>query len=139
MRTCVVCAVFAVLVHPAAALAQVVAVTESEILAQLRGGNPRVEALRAAVDVARADVLAAGRWPNPQLTFDRESVAGIVEGMFMVSQALPITGRRGLDVNAATARVEASASVPRTGSAVCGPSSGWRSPICGLLRNVRRS
>lgn len=110
MRTCVVCAVFAVLVQPAAAVAQVVAVTESEILAQLRGGNPRVEALRAAVDVARADVLAAGRWPNPQLTFNRESVAGIVEGMFMVSQALPITGRRGLDVNAATARVEASAS-----------------------------
>ena len=100
MRTCVVCAVFAVLVQPAAALAQVVAVTEAEILAQLRGGNPRVEALRAAVDVARADVLAAGRWPNPQLTFNRESVAGIVEGMFMVSQALPITGRRGLDVNA---------------------------------------
>jgi len=58
--------------------------------------------------VARADVLAAGRWPNPRLTFDRESVAGVTENMTMVAQPLPITGRRGLEVQAASALVDAS-------------------------------
>src|SRR5262249_46298370 len=67
----------------------------------------RVRAIRAAVDLARADVLAAGRWPNPRLTWDRESVAGVTENMFMVAQPLPITGRRGLEVQAGSAMVDA--------------------------------
>ena len=107
MRTFVACAVFAVLVRPAGASAQVV-LSEAEVLAQLGDGNPRVQAVRAEVAVARADILAAARWPNPRVTFNREAVAGIAEGMVMVSQPLPITGRRGLDVNAATARADAS-------------------------------
>ena len=52
----------------------------------------------------------SGRWPNPRLTFDREAVAGITENMVMVSQVLPITGRRGFEVQAASALVEASSS-----------------------------
>ena len=107
MRTFVACAVFAVLVRPAGASAQVV-LSEAEVLGQLGDGNPRVLAVRADVAVARADILAAGRWPNPRVTFNREAVAGIAEGIVMVSQALPITGRRGLEVNAATARADAS-------------------------------
>jgi cobalt-zinc-cadmium efflux system outer membrane protein len=58
--------------------------------------------------MARAEQLAAGRWPNPRVTFNRESVAGSTENMFLVTQPLPITGRRGLDVDAAVARVAAS-------------------------------
>jgi cobalt-zinc-cadmium efflux system outer membrane protein len=108
MRTFVVCAAFAVLVQPADMSAQVVPLTEAEVLAQLGDENPLVMAVRAGAAVARADILAAARWPNPRVTFSREAVAGIAEGMFMVSQALPITGRRGLDVNAATARADAS-------------------------------
>lgn len=107
MRTFVVCAACAV-VLPASAGAQSVSLTEVEVLAQLGDGSPRVEAARAAVDVARADVLAAARWPNPRVTFNREAVAGIAENMFTVSQSLPVTGRRRLDVRAATARVDAS-------------------------------
>jgi cobalt-zinc-cadmium efflux system outer membrane protein len=108
MRTFVVCAAFAALVLPASARAQVVTLTESEVLAQLGTESARVQAARAVVDVARADILAAGRWPNPRVTFNREAVAGIAEDMLMVSQVLPVTGRRRLDVSAATARVEAS-------------------------------
>src|SRR5688572_598927 len=109
MRTFFVCAALAV-VLPASARAQTVTLTESEVLAQLRTASPRVLAARAGVDVARADVLAAARWPNPRVTFNREAVAGVAENMLMVSQVLPITGRRRLEVSAATARVEASSS-----------------------------
>src|SRR5688572_2217447 len=109
MRTFFVCAALAV-VLPASARAQTVTLTESEVLAQLRTASPRVLAARAGVDVARADVLAAARWPNPRVTFNREAVAGVAENMLMVSQVLPITGRRRFEVSAATARVAASSS-----------------------------
>jgi cobalt-zinc-cadmium efflux system outer membrane protein len=107
MRALAVRAVLAVML-PASVGAQTLFLTESQALALLASESPRVEAARAGVDVARADVLAAGRWPNPRVTLNREAVAGIAEHMVMVSQPLPITGRRALDVNAASARVEAS-------------------------------
>jgi cobalt-zinc-cadmium efflux system outer membrane protein len=107
MRTVVLCAIVAMVV-PSHARAQSVPLTEADALARLSPDSPRLRALRAAVDVARADVLAAGRWPNPRLTFDRESVAGVTENMTMVAQPLPITGRRGLEVQAASAMADAS-------------------------------
>jgi cobalt-zinc-cadmium efflux system outer membrane protein len=97
-------------VLPAGAVAQTVTLTESDVLAQFGSTSPRIQAVRAGVDVVRADVLAAARWPNPRVTFNREAVAGIAEDMVMVAQVLPINGRRRLDVSAATARVEASSS-----------------------------
>ena len=110
MRTLLVCATFTAAVMPVSARAQTVALTESQVVAQLGAESPRVQAARSAVDVARADILAAARWPNPRVTFNREAVAGVAENMFMVSQPLPINGRRRLEVSAATARVEASSS-----------------------------
>jgi cobalt-zinc-cadmium efflux system outer membrane protein len=110
MRTSIVRAVVVGVVLPAGVGAQTLSLTESQALAQLTLESPRVQAARAGVDVARADVLAAGRWPNPRVTFNREAVAGIAEDMVMVSQSLSITGRRRLDVSAAAARVDASAS-----------------------------
>lgn len=109
MRTAVLCAIVAMAI-PSHARAQSLPLTEAEALARLSPESPRVRVIRAAVDLARADVIAAGRWPNPRLTWDRESVAGVTENMFMVAQPLPITGRRGLEVQAASAMVEASAS-----------------------------
>src|SRR5262245_55917445 len=109
MRAVVRCATLAALLMPSAAGAQSLRLTEGEALARLSSESPRVRAIRAGIDVARADVLAAGRWPNPRVTYDRESVAGIREDMVMVSQSLPITGRRGLEVQAASALVDASA------------------------------
>lgn len=110
MRASIVGAVLAGVIVPAGAGAQTLSFTESQALALITSESPRVQAARAGVDVARADVLAAGRWPNPRVTFNREAVAGVAEDMVMVSQLLPITGRRRLDARAATARVDASAS-----------------------------
>jgi cobalt-zinc-cadmium efflux system outer membrane protein len=96
----------------APASAQLV-LSEADALARLSPESPRVRAILAAVDIARADVLAASRWPNPKVTFDRESVAGITEDMTMVAQPLPVTGRRGLERRAANALLQAATN--RTG------------------------
>ncbi len=85
------------------------AISEADALARLSPDSPRVRAIRASVDVARADIIAAGRWPNPRLTFNRESVHGITENMVTVSQPLPITGRRDLEISAASAAADATA------------------------------
>jgi outer membrane protein, heavy metal efflux system len=106
MRTAVVCAVLATAFVPARAGAQ--SLTETDALARLSADSPRARAARAGIELARADVLTAGRWPNPRLTIDRESVAGVTESMFMVAQPLPVSGRRGLEVQAASALVGAS-------------------------------
>jgi outer membrane protein, heavy metal efflux system len=108
MRSVVLCAMLTAVVPPSHAGAQSLPLTEAEALARLSAASPRVRAIRAAVDVARADVLGAGRWPNPRVTFDREAVAGVTENMTTISQVLPITGRRGLEVEAASALVIAS-------------------------------
>ncbi len=110
MRVPVLCAVLAAVVLPASAGAQSLPLTEPEVLARLSPSSPRVRAIRAAIDVARADVLAAARWPNPRLTVDRESVAGVTEVITMVAQPVPISGLRGLQIRAAAALVDASSS-----------------------------
>ena len=110
MRVFVARAAIVLALLPAGAGAQTMSLTEAQAVARLSSESPRVQALRAAVDVARADVLVAGRWPNPRVTLSREAVAGIAEHYFTVAQPLPITGRRGFEVDAATARAEASAS-----------------------------
>ena len=100
--------VAAAFVSIAAPVAAQTVLTEADALARLSAESPRVRAIRAGVELARADLLAAGRWPNPRLTFNRESVAGVTENIVTVTQALPITGRRGLESDAASALVEAS-------------------------------
>jgi outer membrane protein, heavy metal efflux system len=107
MRTAMFCAAFTAALLPASVGAQSLKLTESEALALLSAESPRARAIRAAVDVARADVLSAARWPNPRITVDRESVAGVTENIVMVAQPLPITGRRGFEVQAASALVSA--------------------------------
>lgn len=104
------CAALAVALMPSSAGAQSLMLTESDALERLSTDSPRVRAIRAGIDVARVDILTAARWPNPRLTVDRESVASVTEYFTMVSQPLPITGRRGLDVQSASALVSASAS-----------------------------
>ena len=81
---------------PVTSHAQSLSLTEAEALARVSNDSPRVRAITAAVDLARADVLAAARWPNPRFTFDRESVAGTTEHIISVTQPLPISGRRGV-------------------------------------------
>ena len=102
-RACSICVL--VLLLNAPATAQVV-LSEADALAKLSPDSPRVKAIRAQVEIARADVIAASRWPNPRVTYDRESVAGVTEGMTMIAQPLPISGRRGLEAMAASALVD---------------------------------
>src|SRR5437870_1537475 len=108
MRALLVSAALMVALLPHSVGAQSLQLTESEALARLSTISPLVRAIRAAIDVARADVLAAARWPNPRVTFDRESVAGVTENLTMVSQAIPLSGRRGPQIQAASALVDAS-------------------------------
>ncbi len=107
MQTRTWCVAMALLSMSVPASTQTV-LSEADALNRLSAQSPRVRAIRAAVDLTRADVLAANRWPNPRATFNREAVAGITENMFLITQPLPITGRRGLEADAASALVAAS-------------------------------
>jgi outer membrane protein, heavy metal efflux system len=81
--------------------------TEEEAVARLSLESPRARAIHAQTDLARADALAAGRFPNPRVTVSREAVAGVAEDYLLVSQSLPITGRRGLQMDSAKQQVRA--------------------------------
>jgi outer membrane protein TolC len=110
MRALIPRAAFAaLLLLPTNARAQSLSLTEAEALARLSMESPRVRAIRSAVGLARADVLAAGRWPNPRVLVDRE-VAGATEYITSVGQLLPVNGQRGFQIQAASALVDASAS-----------------------------
>jgi cobalt-zinc-cadmium efflux system outer membrane protein len=85
--------------------------TEVEALARLSADSPRVRAIRAAIALADADAAAARRLPNPSLASTRETAAGVTEVITAVAQPLPmVTGRRALDIGAATALVRAATS-----------------------------
>jgi len=94
---------------PLAAWAQT-PLTESEAV---RLGLTRadfVDLERGAVQAAEADALAAGLFPNPTLSYSRESIGGspdTVEQTWMLGQAFDISGRRGLHREAASRRVAA--------------------------------
>ena len=107
MRTRTWCVAAAVVCLPRLAAAQTV-LSEADALARLSADSPRVRAIRVAVDATRAEALAASRWPNPRVTYNREAVGGVTEHMFLVTQPLPITGRRDFDKSAASALVTAS-------------------------------
>ena len=104
------CAAVALALVPVSAGAQSLILTESDALARLSTNSPRVRAIRSGVDLARVDVLAATRWPNPRVNVTRESVVGVTEWLALVSQPLPITGQRGLEEQGAAALVLASSS-----------------------------
>src|SRR5689334_10863113 len=91
----IVCAALFAIAQAPVAGAQTLPLTEQEVLARLSPASPRVRAIRSGVDIVRADVLVAGRWPNPRVTVDREAVAGVTEIIAMVSQPLPVNGSRG--------------------------------------------
>ncbi|ABS28274.1 TolC family protein [Anaeromyxobacter sp. Fw109-5] len=70
-----------------------------------------VEELGARVDLARADEIAARRWPNPEATWSHEEVRpdgpAAREDVAVLSQRFDLSGRRGLRGDAAARRVEA--------------------------------
>jgi cobalt-zinc-cadmium efflux system outer membrane protein len=93
-------------IGPGVATAQQV-LTEADAVARLSLESPRARAARAEVDLVKAEAMAAGRFPNPSVTLSREAVAGASENYFLVSQSLPIWGRRGLQTDGAAELVRA--------------------------------
>ena len=81
--------------------------TEADAMAKLSADSPRVRAIRSGIELARADVLTASRWPNPRLYVGREAVAGVSETITTVLQPLPVTGQRRFEMQAASALVDA--------------------------------
>ncbi len=102
-----VCTALLLVVSAAAAHAQVQPLSEDAALARLSPDSPRVRALAGEVDVARADIAMARRFPNPQLAVSREAAGGVREYYSLVTQALPVTGRRGFEIRASEARLRA--------------------------------
>ena len=90
MRTRPLCVAAALVCLSWPAAAQTV-LSETEALARLSADSPRVRIIRVGVEVARAETLSAGRWPNPRVTFNREAVAGVSENMLLVERRNPDT------------------------------------------------
>ena len=107
MRRAMLCAALMAGVWPSSVGAQSVTLTEADAIARLSADSPRVRAIRSPIGVARAEVLSAGRWPNPRVNVDREAVAGVSETLTTVLQPLPVTGRRSLERASAMALADA--------------------------------
>jgi cobalt-zinc-cadmium efflux system outer membrane protein len=105
------------LTAPVASLAQGPAYPPARVLneaeAVQRGlARPEVGALlEGEIDVARSDVLAAKRLPNPAVSYAREDSRGAttdsLEDFFWLTQRVDLSGRRGLHTQAAQRRVDA--------------------------------
>lgn len=94
---------------PLAAWAQT-PLTEAEAVRQGLARADLADLERGAVQAAEADVIAAGQFPNPVLSYSRERLDGspdTVEQTWMLEQAFDISGRRGLHREAASQRVAA--------------------------------
>jgi cobalt-zinc-cadmium efflux system outer membrane protein len=91
---------------PGVAAAQQV-LTEADAVARLSLESPRARVARAEIDLVKAEALTAGRLPNPSVTLSREAVAGASESYLLVSQSLPVWGRRGLQMDGAAELVRA--------------------------------
>jgi outer membrane protein, heavy metal efflux system len=98
-----VCLLFA----PRAVLAQL---TEAEAIERALSRPAVHDVVEGEVDVARADALRAGLWPNPIASYTREQTSGgapaSTEDFAHVAQAFDLSGRRGLRSSAAERRVE---------------------------------
>ncbi|KAB2311460.1 TolC family protein [Betaproteobacteria bacterium SCN2] len=92
---------------PLAAWAQT-SLTEAEAVRLGLGRSELIELERSTVQAAEADVLAAGLFSNPTLSYSRENLNGspdMVEQSLVVGQTFDISGRRGLYREAASRRV----------------------------------
>lgn len=76
------------------ATSQVERLTESEAVARFMADSPRIRALNARIEEVRAAHAERTLWPNPAVTFSRESVFDTDDTFFLARQELPISGRR---------------------------------------------
>ena len=92
---------------PAAAAAAGQTLTEDQALDRLRAEHPRLEALRASVEELAASVRQPSLPANPTVTFTREDAGLGSDDFLLVSQELPLRGRRRLLGQAARQAVTA--------------------------------
>ena len=95
---------------PPAAVASGQTLTEEEALNRLRAGHPQIEALRATVAELAASVRQPTLPANPTVTFTREDAGLGSDDFLLVSQELPLRGRRRLLGEAAARAVTAAES-----------------------------
>jgi cobalt-zinc-cadmium efflux system outer membrane protein len=104
------------LLWPAAALAQPApaSIDEAAFVAELEAKDPRLAIAAAKVAAARADVTTARARPNPSVSIEREvpyaDGTGFATNYLRLSLPLDVSGRRGLQIDAAEAGVRAAAS-----------------------------
>lgn len=94
---------------PLAAWAQA-PLTEAEAVRHGLARTELADLARGTLEAAEADVLAAGLYPNPVLSYSRERVSGspdTLEQTWMLNQSFDLSGRRGLHREAASRRVAA--------------------------------
>jgi outer membrane protein, heavy metal efflux system len=70
--------------------------TEADAIALFLARDPRVRALTARVEEVRAVHAERSLWPNPAITYARESVSSADDTFWLARQELPISGRRQL-------------------------------------------
>ena len=89
------------------AASQVERLTEREAVARFMTDSPRIRALHARIDEVRSVHAGRALWPNPSVTFARESVFDTHDTFMLARQELPISGRRGQLRTAGRIAVEA--------------------------------
>lgn len=92
---------------PAAVAAAGQTLTENQALDRLRTEHPRLEVLRASVEELAASVRQPSLPANPTVTFTREDAGLGSDDFLLVSQELPLRGRRRLLGEAARQAVTA--------------------------------
>ena len=81
--------------------------TEAEAVARMRAEYPHVTALRLGVRELEADARERTLAANPAVAYTREEAGAVVDDFLLVSQELPLWGRRGLLGEAARHEVSA--------------------------------
>jgi cobalt-zinc-cadmium efflux system outer membrane protein len=81
--------------------------TEKELLRRFAEESPRARALKAGVEMVRAEMRGRSLPPNPTVGYSREDAAGSKENYLLVGQSLPLSGRLGLLRRAGDAAVNA--------------------------------
>ena len=70
--------------------------TEEQALARMRVEHPLIQVLRFAVDELAADARERRQFANPTVSYTREDAGFSVDDFLLVTQELPLRGRRGL-------------------------------------------
>jgi cobalt-zinc-cadmium efflux system outer membrane protein len=84
-------------------------ITESDAVGMALARIEVADLERGTLQMAEADERAAGQWPNPSLSYQRETMGDSpesIEESWMISQSFDFSGRRGLRREAAGRRVE---------------------------------